>query len=89
MSLTEECLKANQYDQVEGESASQFFFWFLSLNKQNPFTLRFGSLNVYKTKAKDKEVQNKNKMQERGGKDTAEPFCNSYLWRRIKVSGKE
>jgi len=25
MSLTEESLKANQYDQVEGESASQFF----------------------------------------------------------------
>lgn len=30
MSLTEECLKANQYDQVEGESATQFFCLFVS-----------------------------------------------------------
>lgn len=66
MSLTEECLKANQYDQVEGESASQFFLLlFLSLlNKHNPFTLRFGSLNSYKTKLK--EARTKTTMQQQG-----------------------
>lgn len=59
MSLTEECLKANQYDQLQGESTSKNFFWFLSLlNKHNLLVLRFSSLNLWKTKPKDK-VQTK------------------------------